>query len=101
MRRLGARGFEAEALRLAGEVALAAGREDARGHYHEALALGDELGLRPIVAHCHLGLGRLALRAGRPDEARTELTAAVALLRDLGMAHWLPAAEADLAATAH
>src|SRR2546430_10054090 len=26
----------------------------AEAHYHQALTLADELGMRPLVAHCHL-----------------------------------------------
>ena len=58
-RQLGARGSEADALCLAGDVASAGDAEDAPGYYREALALAGELGMRPLVAHCHLGLGRL------------------------------------------
>ena len=58
-RRLGARGSEAHALCLAGDVASTGGAEDAEGYYREALALADELGMRPLAAHCHLGLGKL------------------------------------------
>ena len=39
-------------------------RETAEGHYREALALATELGMRPLVAHCHLGLGKLYRRTG-------------------------------------
>jgi Flp pilus assembly protein TadD len=68
----------------------------AEARYGEALALADELGMRPLQAHCHLGLGKLYERIGRHDEARAELTTAVAMLREMGMAFWLP--EAELAA---
>ncbi len=54
-RRLGARGSEAHALCLAGDVASTGGAQDARDYYREALALAGELGMRPLVAHCHLG----------------------------------------------
>ena len=33
----------------------------------------------------------------RMDEARTELSTAVAMLREMGMAFWLPEAEDELA----
>ena len=65
-RRLGARGSEAEALCLVGDVASASGAEDAEGSYHEALALASELGMRPLAAHCHLGLGKLYRRTRPP-----------------------------------
>ena len=48
-------------------------------------------------AHCHLGLGKLYRRKGRLDEARAELQPAVAMLREMGMAFWLPEAEPELA----
>lgn len=66
-------------------------------HYRQALVLAEELGMRPLQAHCHLGLGKLYRRSGRHDEARVELTTAVAMLREMGMARWLPEAEAELA----
>jgi len=50
-------GSEAHALCLAGDVASTGEGEDAPGHFREALALADGLGMRPLVAHCHLGLG--------------------------------------------
>jgi hypothetical protein len=56
--------------------------------------------MRPLQAHCHLGLGSLYGRTGRLDEARAGLTTAKALLREMGMPHWLPEAEEELAATA-
>jgi hypothetical protein len=56
-----------------------------------------DLKMRPLQAHCHLGLGKLYRRAGRTDEARAELATAVALLRAMGMALWLPEAERELA----
>jgi tetratricopeptide (TPR) repeat protein len=99
-RKLRARGFQAEALRLSGDIASIGGAETALGYYREALTLADRLGMRPVSAHCHLGIGKLARRAGQLDEARANLTAAVALLREMEMAHWLPGAEAELAATA-
>jgi hypothetical protein len=56
--------------------------------------------MRPIQAHCHLGLGKLYRRTGRFDEARAELQTAVAMLREMGMAFWLPEAERELAEAA-
>jgi tetratricopeptide (TPR) repeat protein len=95
-RQLGARGAEAQALCLAGDVAAAAGAEDAGGHYHEALALAGRLGMRPTVAHCHLGLGSLASRTGDLGDGRTHLTTATAMYREMGMDFWLEKAEAAL-----
>jgi hypothetical protein len=52
--------------------------------------------MRPLQAHCHLGLGKLYRRTGRLDESGAELATAVAMLREMGMAFWLPAAEREL-----
>ena len=72
-------------------------RDQAEAHYRQALTLADELGMRPLVAHCHLGLGTLYLKIGRPEQARAELSAAIALYRAMEMTFWLPQAEAALA----
>jgi Flp pilus assembly protein TadD len=53
--------------------------------------------MRPLQAHCHHGLGTLYARAGRAEQARTELAAAIALYRAMDMTFWLPLAEAVLA----
>ena len=93
---LGARGSEAHALCLVGDVGSACSAEDAEGYYREALALGTELGMRPLVAHCHLGLGSLASRTGDLGDGRTHLTTATAMYREMGMDFWLEKAEAAL-----
>jgi tetratricopeptide (TPR) repeat protein len=92
-RRLGARGAEAHALCLAGDVASAGGGGDAESCYREALALAGELGMRPLVAHCHLGLGKHARLLGKREQAREHLTIAAALYREMGMGFWLEQAE--------
>jgi tetratricopeptide (TPR) repeat protein len=89
---------QAGALRMLGEIA--ARREPADGdtaerHVREALDIAIRLEMRPLQAHCHLGLGRLYRRIGRQDEARAELATAVSMLREMGMAYWLPEAEAE------
>ena len=94
------RGYQAWALRLLGEIAAHQDPpevEPATHHYRQALALAEELGMRPLVAHCHLGLGTLHSRIGRVDQARTDLAAAIALYRAMDMTFWLPQAEAALA----
>jgi class 3 adenylate cyclase/tetratricopeptide (TPR) repeat protein len=97
------RGNQTYALRLLGEIAA---RRDppeselAAAHYCQALALADELGMRPLVAHCHLGLGMLYRKLGRGEQARPELSAAIALYRAMEMTFWLPQAEAALAEAA-
>ena len=88
-RRLGARGSEAHALYLAGDVASTGGAPDAEGYYREGLALAGELSMRPLVAHCHLGLGKLYRRTGLREQAREHLTTATTLYRDMDMTYWL------------
>jgi DNA-binding SARP family transcriptional activator/tetratricopeptide (TPR) repeat protein len=73
------RGYEAYALRLIAEIAACRDPADmahAEAEYHRALALADTLGMRPLVARCHLGLGNLYGRTGRTGEADTELSIA-------------------------
>ena len=53
--------------------------------------------MRPLQAHCHLGLGKLYRRIDRLEDARAELSTAIAMLREMGMARWLPEAEGELA----
>jgi tetratricopeptide (TPR) repeat protein len=94
------RGNEAYALHLLGEIA--AHREPpasavAQSYFQQALALADTLGMRPLVAHCHLGLGRLSLKLGMGEQAHGELSAAIALYRAMEMRFWVPQAEAALA----
>jgi tetratricopeptide (TPR) repeat protein len=94
-RRLGARGSEAHALCLAGDVASASRAGDAEGHYREALALAGELGMRPLVAHCHLGLGKLYARTDNREQAQEHLGTATTMYREMDMRFWLEQAEAE------
>ena len=54
------------------------------------------LGMRPLVAHCHLGLGKLYARTGKRDEAQEHLTTALTMYREMDMQFWLEKAEAEL-----
>ena len=94
------RGYEAYALRLLGEIAARRDPpevEPAAIHYCQALALAEELGMRPLQAHCHLGLGTLYLKVAQREQARAALSTAIALYRAMAMPFWLPQAEAALA----
>jgi tetratricopeptide (TPR) repeat protein len=71
--------------------------EQATAHYQQALALAEALGMRPLQAHCHRGLGSLYATTGQTEDARKELSTAITLYRDMEMAFWLPQAEAALA----
>jgi len=99
-RRLGARGSEAHALHLAGDIASTGGTEDAEGHYREALALAEPRGMRPLIAHCHLGLGELYRRIGDRAKAREHLTTAATMYREMDMTFWAEKAESALAGVA-
>jgi tetratricopeptide (TPR) repeat protein len=93
------RGHEAWALRLLGEIHARRDPPDtelAEGHYRESLGLAEKLGMRPLVAHCHLGLGRLTIRAGDAGNAREHLATAADMHREMGMDYWLEKAEAAL-----
>ena len=88
-------GFTAHVLHLLGDIASHPDRFDAEGgeaHYLQALALAKPLGMRPLVAHCHLGLGKLYWRAGKREQASERLTTARTMYRDMGMDFWLEAA---------
>jgi tetratricopeptide (TPR) repeat protein len=94
------RGHEAWALRLLGEIASHPDPPDvetAEGHYRQALALATELGMRPLVAHCRLGLGTLYGRADRRPEAQNQLRTAATMFREMDMRFWLEKAEAESA----
>jgi DNA-binding NtrC family response regulator/predicted ATPase len=93
-------GYQAYALRLLGHIAAQRTPpqvEEAERHYREALALAEALGMRPLQAHCHLGLGILYKQIGRVEQAHAELSAAIALYHVMDMTFWLPQAEAAMA----
>jgi tetratricopeptide (TPR) repeat protein len=94
------RGHEAWVLRLLGEIAAHQAPlevEPAAAHYRQALALAEALGMRPLQAHCHRGLGTLYVKTGQREQARTELSTAIELYQSMEMSFWLPETEAALA----
>jgi tetratricopeptide (TPR) repeat protein/class 3 adenylate cyclase len=93
-------GNQAWVFRLLGEIAAHHNPREvgpAEDHFRQALALAEELGMRPLQAHCDLGLGTLYAKIGRPEPARAELSTAIDLYRAMDMIFWLPQAEATLA----
>jgi tetratricopeptide (TPR) repeat protein len=94
------RGYQAYALRLLGEIA---SRRDlpevtsAEAHYRQALALAEELGMRPLQAHCYRGLGTLYAHMSQREQARTALSTAIEMYQSMEMTFWLPQTEAALA----
>jgi len=98
-RQRGEREVEGHVLRLLGDIAAHPDRlevDTAEAHYREALALAEELGLRPLLAHCHLGLGKLYRRMGTRQEAREHITTAATMFGEMDMLFWLAQAEAEL-----
>jgi predicted ATPase len=99
-RQYGERGYEAFALCQLGAVQAQADPPEvaqSAARYREALALAEELGMRPLQAHCHHGLGTLYARSGQRGQARAALATAIDLYRAMEMTFWLPQAEAALA----
>ena len=97
-RQRGQRGMEGQLLRLLGDIAAHPDRfevETAEAHYRQALALAEALDLRPLLAHCHLGLGTLYRRAGKREQAQEHLTSAMTMYRDMDMLFWLEQVEAE------
>ena len=80
------------------EASLLAGRrEEVRASATRALARADELGMRPLAAHCHRGLGTLYATTGQREQARAELSTAIAMYRAMAMTFGLPQAAVALA----
>jgi class 3 adenylate cyclase/tetratricopeptide (TPR) repeat protein len=92
------RATTARALRLLGDIGAsdAAGAEAATRDYGEAAALAAELGMRPLVAHCHLDLGKLYRRTGEGALARDHLTTATTMYREMDMRFWLEQVELEM-----
>jgi tetratricopeptide (TPR) repeat protein len=81
-------GSQAYALRLLGNIAAqheSPEAEHAEVHYREALAMAEELGMRPLQAHCHRSLGTLYAITGQAEQARAVLSAAIELYRAMDM----------------
>jgi tetratricopeptide (TPR) repeat protein len=93
------RGHEAWVLRGLGEIASYKDSPDfsaAEVYYNQALALAKELGMRPLIAHCHVGLGKLYRHTGDSAQAKAHLGNGVAMMREMAMGLWLERAEAEL-----
>jgi tetratricopeptide (TPR) repeat protein len=94
-------GFAAHALHLLGDVAIHPDRFDAEraeANCREALALAEPRGMRPLIAHCHFGLGKLYRRTGKRQEAQEHLAVAVTMYCEMDMQFYLEQAEAFMGA---
>jgi transcriptional regulator with AAA-type ATPase domain/tetratricopeptide (TPR) repeat protein len=89
-------GFAAHALHLLGDVATHPDRFDAdagEAYYRKALAMAEPCCMRPLIAHCHLGLGKLFRRTNNREQAHEHLTTAATMYREMDMQFWLEQAE--------
>jgi tetratricopeptide (TPR) repeat protein len=92
-------GFAAHAIHLLGEVATQPNQFDAgsgEAHYRRALAFAEPRGMRPLMAHCHLGLSKLYRRTGKQKQARKQAATATMMYRDMGMTYWLDQVETEI-----
>jgi hypothetical protein len=86
-----------------GDIVTHPDRFDAAGgvaHYCQALVAAQQRGMRPLAAHCHLGLGKLWGRTGQCTQAREHLMSAIAMYREMEMQFWLEPAAKELEALA-
>jgi len=102
------RGWEAWGLKLLGDIHAhepveveqrgvdQSGAEQAGDTYRQALAIATELGMRPLVAHCHFGLGNLHAKTGQREQATQHLATATTLYREMDMRFWLEKAQTIL-----
>jgi hypothetical protein len=91
-------GYSTHALHLLGDIATHSDKFDAQTgeiHYRQTLALTEPRGMRPLVAHCHLGLGKLYRRAGKRSRAQEHLTTATTMYGEMDMRFWLEKAEVE------
>jgi len=93
----GERGEKAQTLVLLGDIAAGGVDENVAGaFYGEAQRLAEELGMRPFVAHCHYGIGKLHHRTRHERRALEHLTTAGAMYREMDMQFWLEKVEAEM-----
>jgi len=72
-------------------------REHAQIFYRQALTRAEELGMRPLLPHCHRSLGSLYAAIGQRDRARAEISIAIELYSAMDMTFWLSKADVALA----
>jgi tetratricopeptide (TPR) repeat protein len=86
------RGHQAWARRLLGDLASrvgAAALAEAEEQYRQALAIAEELRMQPVVAHAHLGLGRVLRLADDRARAEKHLVTAFMLFRAMDVSYWV------------
>jgi tetratricopeptide (TPR) repeat protein len=93
-------GFAPYGVHLLGDIATHPDRLDGEigeSHYRQALSLAEPRGMRPLVAHCHLGLGKLYRRTDKREQSQEHLATAATMYREMGMTYWLEKAEGEAA----
>lgn len=91
-------GFAAHAMHLLGDIATHSDQFDAEQgetHHRKALTHAEPRGMRPLIAHCYLGLGKLYKRTGKGEQAREHLTTATTMYREMDMRFWLDQAGSE------
>lgn len=92
-------GYAAHGFHLLGDVAAHPDRFDAEAgeaQYRKALSLAEMRGMRPLIAHCRLGIGKIYRRTGKHQEAGELLTSASAMYREMNVSFWASHAEAEM-----
>ena len=92
-------GFAAHGLHLLGDIATHPDRfdpEHGEAHYRKALALAEQLGMRPLIALCYLGLGKLYRCSDKPQTAHEHLGTSIAMCSAMDMGFWLEQGEKEL-----
>jgi len=85
------RGHQAWTLKVLGDIAMHESRRDAPGaaaHYCEARALSEELNMRPLAAHCRLGMALVHAALGLLKEAHAEAVSARTEYEAMEMGRW-------------
>jgi tetratricopeptide (TPR) repeat protein len=98
-RRRGERAYEARALHILGEIvgqAAAPHLDIAIRHERDALALAQDLGMRPLAAHCHVSLAKLYRRSAQREQAHEHFATSIMMYRDMDMPFWLKKAEQEI-----
>jgi tetratricopeptide (TPR) repeat protein len=91
------RGAAAWAQWLLGEINTRADKSaEAESHYRNAMMLASELGMAPLLAHCHFSLGKGYSPASGNEHGREHLVAAADLYRSLEMPSWIREVEMRL-----
>jgi hypothetical protein len=91
--------YEVTGLGLCGEARLAQESPEAsrvEADFRASLTSAETLGMRPRVAHCHVGVGKLCRRTDRRERAPEHLATATTMYREMGMTYWLGKAEAEM-----